>query len=354
MKKVWTIVCILLVACAILSCQAKNRANDNRTNEDRANDNGKTVSKETRKNRAVDLWLEAVDDYQYQEVVSLFDELTSEDFEWLTTERADHRDAFSYDLNKSGDGVVIKQYLRTGEMYPTIIVPKIIEGYPVVAINRFINANQTNALTVVLPNTVKEILRGGSTSCIFSNYLTKINMPTSLEKLDGPVFAGSNIQGKIILPDSLIDLGSGGTFYKCTNITSVVFGNGIKRVPVEMFYGCESLASVTFSDSIIEMGEAVFEKSSIVYIALPKNLEILGNSFQWCDSLYNVELPSTLKYVSNKAFTRCTGLSVITIPDDLKTVEWENGSYSSAFTGCGRLTLSTRKRLQELGYQGGF
>jgi len=328
--------------------------NDGIANDNRTNDNGKTVSKKSKSSRTVDLWFEATENNDYEKVLSLFDELTPEDFEWLTTERAVSQEGFSYDLNKAGDGVVIKHCFASGEMYTTIIVPKTIEGYPVVAINRFIEARQTNAMTIILPNTVKEILRGGSTNCIFSNYLTKINMPTSLEKLDGPVFAGSNLSGEIVLPDSLVDLGRGGTFYECTNITSIVFGNGIKRVPDEMFYGCTNLSNIVFSDSIKEIGDNVFEKTALIYVTLPKNLERLNDSFKQCDTLYSVEFPSTLKYIGHYAFKSCTGLSVVTIPEDLHTIDWKNPISSNAFTGCSRLTLATRKRLQELGYQGEF
>jgi hypothetical protein len=306
------------------------------------------------RSRTVELWFEAADNNDYLKVLSLFDELTPEDFEWLTTEKAWDQDGFSYDLNATGDGVVIKHCFASGEMYTTIIVPKTIEGYPVVAINRFIEARQTNAMTIILPNTVKEILIGGSTNCIFSNYLTKINMPTSLEKLDGPVFAGSNLSGEIVLPDSLVDLGSGGTFYKCTDITSVVFGKKIQYIPDEMFYGCTNLSNIVFSDSIKEIGNIVFEKTALINVTLPKNLERLNDSFERCDTLYSVEFPSTLKYIGYRAFTLCSSLSVITIPDNLHTIEWRYATSSSAFTGCSRLTLATRKRLQELGYQGGF
>jgi hypothetical protein len=328
--------------------------NDGIANDNRTNDNGKTVSKKSKSSRTVDLWFEATENNDYEKVLSLFDELTPEDFEWLTTEKAWDREGFSYDLNATGDGVVIKYCFASGEIYTTIIVPKIIEGYPVVAIERFINPHQTNFMTVVLPNTVKEISGSPTFGCIFGSYLTKINMPTSLEKLDGYAFAGSNLEEEIVLPDSLVDMGYGRTFLYCTKLTSVVFGNGIQYIPDQVFYGCESLTNVTFSDSIKELGNDIFQKSAIVYISLPKNLERLNDSFQWCDSLYTVELPKTLKYIGHYAFKSCSGLSVITIPDDLHTLEWKNQSYSNAFTGCTRLTLATRKRLQELGYQGAF
>jgi hypothetical protein len=344
----------------------------------------------------VEAWLKAVDDYDYEKVVSLFDSLTAADIDFLTTEKANAREAFSYDLNASGDGVVIKGLKGSSEMYPTVIVPKTIEDFPVVGITGLVKEHQTSLLTVVLPNTIKS-LETREYFSLFSNYLHKINMPTSLESIKGYVFAETNLTGVIILPDNLVAMDNG-CFANCSEITSVRFGNKLQTIGANVFSGCTGLSEVRFSDSIKKIGgnafkectsllevrfpdsiteiqsyafsdctslsevrfpdsiteiqDYVFAKTAIKNLTLPKNLEKIGEcSFRQCESLQSVVFPSTLKSIGAFAFFFCTNLADVTIPNDIAS---PLRIGQRAFNSCNSLTLVSRKKIQDLGYSNDF
>jgi hypothetical protein len=345
----------------------------------------------------VEAWLKAVEDYDYNKVSSLFDSLTTADIEYLTTEKANPREAFFYDLNASGDGVIIKGINNVYfDMYPTIIVPKSIEDFPVVGITGFVREGQTSLLTVVLPNTIRT-LETREYTALFSNYLHKINMPTNLESIKGHVYAKTSLSGELILPESIVELDNG-CFADCSEITSISFGNKLETIGTDVFSGCTSLSEirfldsikkigkfafngctglseirfpdsiteiqenafskctslsvVNFSDSLTEIKDKAFSETAIKNLLLPINLERIGiESFRDCTSLQSVVFPSTLKSIGAFAFFNCPALVDITIPNDL-TIPLRVGEY--AFNLCRGLTLVSRKKIQDLGYKGNF
>jgi hypothetical protein len=335
------VIVIIAVSINTFSCKKSEKSLS-------AGNTASTSAKNKGSEKRINAWIEAVDNNDYEKVVSLFDSLTADDIEILTTEKSDPREAFSYDLNETGDGVVIKEYRGSFEMYLTVIVPKFIEDYPVVAINEFVKKGQTSLLTVVLPNTIKAI-RAPIYQNTFSDYLHKINMPTSLEKLTGPVFANTNLSGEIILPDSLAEMDN--SFMRSSNITSVKFGNKLQVIPTNAFARCTSLSEVYFSESIKEIDLNAFENTALTKVALPNSLEILDDSFHSCTILGSVVFPSTLKSIGSRSFYGCTNLTDVTIPSDLTTLKWKGGE---TFKGCSNMKLSSRKQLQDLGYKGSF
>ena len=339
----------VIIAVSFYSITCKKSENSSSS----GNTESKTVSSSSQNkasaNRA-NAWLKAVDDNDYSKIVSLFDSLTAEDIEFLTTEKADVREAFSYDLNATGDGVIIKGINGSGEMYPTVIVPKFIEDYPVVAITGFTRSGKPSLLTVVLPNTIKII--EPSRMFLFSEYLHKINMPTSLEKLGTSSFAQTSLEGKIILPDGLVEL-EDSVFSRCSGITSVKIGNKIKIIDTNTFERCTNLSEVLFPDSIKEIGLNAFAFTALTQLTLPKNLETLGDAFHNCTMLKSVVFPSTLKTIGQNTFSGCSSLTDITVPNDLTTLKWNGYGYGT-FEGCSNMKLASRKALQDLGYKGGF
>ncbi|MDR1148086.1 MAG: leucine-rich repeat domain-containing protein, partial [Spirochaetaceae bacterium] len=91
-------------------------------------------------------------------------------------------------------------------------------------------------------------------------------------------------------------------------------------------------------------------------------------------------LPKNLKQITDYTFGGCGELSDLIIPDTLKTLEfvsWGSKGYGASdswmkdgspnyngadgavytaksFTGCGKLPIKTRQKLQELGYKDSF
>ncbi len=92
-----------------------------------------------------------------------------------------------------------------------------------------------------------------------------------------------------------------------TGVTKVIVQEGVQSLGVHTFYQCESL----------------------VEIQIPSTVTALkSRTFAYCSSLTTVELPSTLVSISNLVFYRCFALKELNLPEGLKTIG-EEAFYSS-------------------------
>jgi hypothetical protein len=134
--------------------------------------------------------------------------------------------------------------------------------------------------------------------------------------------------------------------------------------------------SITIPDSVVEIGNGAFDSAYITSIKLPKNLKKLGNSaFTGCENLggsitipegvteipdnafpstkiTEVIIPDSVTNIGSEAFWGCSELTTVKVSSH--PIKYSMGVYSNAFVNCGKLSLATRKIIQETGYTGGF
>lgn len=258
-------------------------------------------------------------------VEKIFSTIDEDSLNKLTTENPSSVGDFSYELNKDETGIVITGYNGPGGL---VIIPPEIEGYPVKRIDR--EAFKKN------------------------NWITSVIIPLSVESLGGECF------------------------YKCDNLTSVLIPGSVSIIEVQAFFGCDSLSVVKIMPGVKKIGGESFARcNSLVSIVLPESTEgIYQAVFQECENLLEIHLADTIEYIKQNAFLGCTNLQTANIPKNIKN--FEGGCFkgcselcnlsipeqigktdvfknsTSAFRGCKKLPITTRKRLQELGYSGQF
>lgn len=117
---------------------------------------------------------------------------------------------------------------------------------------------------------------------------TTSSLDTSAVTSVGLIGSGFAIE----LPDSLTTIGPD-SFYRFTNLSTVVLPDNITSIGVEAFYYCDKLVS----------------------IHLPANLEVIGNSaFAECDSLTSITLPDKVEVIGDEAFYSCEYVTDVYIP----------------------------------------
>ena len=140
-------------------------------------------------------------------------------------------------------------------------------------------------------------------------------------------------------------------FYNNSGITAVLIPNGVTSIGDKAFYNCSSLTSVTIPDSVITIGEEAFSgclnivEATISIIAvkhIPKdNLKALvitsgttigASAFSNCTRLTRVTIPDSVTSIGQYAFYGCSSLTRVTIPNSVTSI----GQY--AFYGCSSLT----------------
>ncbi len=140
-------------------------------------------------------------------------------------------------------------------------------------------------------------------------------------------------------------------FDGCGNIVSVTIPEGVVRIGDSAFSNNHSLNEVSLPKGIIDIGMSafsatgitnnmqirengalyideylieVFEPSSENYVVKDGTVLIAGGAFAWTFTediqIKSIEIPSSVKYICDNAFSHCSSLCEIIIPSGVKTI----------------------------------
>lgn len=227
--------------------------------------------------------------------------------------------------------------------------------------------------SVALPNSITNIGESAFKSCLS---LDDITLPDSIEVLghiafkDCPVveiidnisYVGKYVvdANSLIVSASIRDgsiMIAESAFEDCTNLENVIMPSTLTRIGNYAFRNCTSLpSSFELPQTIVYIGSNVFAgthvNEEIIDGVIYKNDAVVGfvdgvtvanikegttiigsNAFNGCNTLTQVNLPSSLHYINNYAFYGCTSLVNIVIPSNVKEIG------ESSFRGCSKLEM---------------
>ena len=212
-----------------------------------------------------------------------------------------------YSVNSDG-GAVITAY--NGSL-SEVIIPDTLGGKPVVEIGSWAFFDNSSAVKISLPSSVKTLGYGAFSTCYA---LKEINLGEGLEVIGNSAFSDCPKLESITLPESLTELGNA-TFYSCTSLKEISIPSRIKVINNATFSDCYALEKVSLGSVREINGFAFFACSSLTSVDLPESLTIIGESaFENCAALSAVSFGSSLTVYGKTSFNGC--IYTPTIPDD--------------------------------------
>ena len=246
----------------------------------------------------------------------------------------ENEDGATIYYNYCNDGAELSVSGVNGSFYGKLVIPNEVtydgRQLKVTTIGAWAFWGHSKLTSITIPNSVTSIEDYAFCSC---SGLTSIIIPNSVTSIGGGAFYECKGIISITIPSSVNSI-RGGTFYECTNLASVLIPNSVTSIENTAFFGCASLTSVTIPNSVTSIGEGAFNNTGW-YNNQSEGLLYLNN---WLLG-YKGDIPNGdliiengTQGIANKAFTNCSNLTTVTIPNSVNIIG------EMAFEGCTSIT----------------
>ena len=203
--------------------------------------------------------------------------------------------------------------------------------------------------SVFIPNSVTDISPNSFIDCASLTEIIVAGNNKHYESLDGNLYtkggemmvqyaAGKN-NNEFTVPSCVTSIGFF-AFYRCNSLTSVVIGDSVTYIYPNAFYDCNSLTSVIIGDSVTLIDQMAFYGCDSLKFNEYSNCKYLGNEsnpyFALIEAsnkdMSNYEIHEDTKIIAAYAFSECSHLASIIIPDGVTNISYD------VFNGCSSLT----------------
>ena len=166
-----------------------------------------------------------------------------------------------------------------------------------------------------------------------------------LTAIRGDFYYCSNLTS-IIIPENVKRLEQNswrGAFQYCTNLVSVSLGEKVEYIASNTFFLCSSLSSISIPKSLIDIGSGAFNRCRSLTSIVVEDGNPVYDSRENCNALIETEsntllvgssnsfIPNTVTSIASEAFWGCQGLTSLTIPKKVTKIG------DRVFEGCGGL-----------------
>jgi len=209
----------------------------------------------------------------------------------------------------------------------TVLLPKNIKG---VGTSAFSVCSKLNSVS--FPNSLLIIGNEAFKSC---SKLTLLELPQSIDSIGTRAFYDTPISGELSLPQKLRVVAK--QAFAKTNITKLIINHDV--------YAAQDTKMYTINNNSVFASCKYLQK-----VVVEEGCTCLELGFTNCESLTDLTLPSTLKYIGrdskythNHIFERCTSLTNLILPEGLSLIG------INAFDSTSLQTLEIPKTVQYIG-----
>ena len=228
-----------------------------------------------------------------------------------------------------------------------IIIPSEYDAKPVTSISSYAFNNCAGLTSVTIPNSVTSIGYEAFYNC---TGLTSITIPDSVTYIGGSAFSGCSSLENITIPfvGAKAGVTSSDTYqypfgyiFGTSSYTGGVatkqyyYGFSTSSTTYDTYYIPSSLKSVTVTGGNILYG-AFSKCTGLTTVTIGNSVTSIGDwAFSNCSGLTSITIPNSVTSIGGSAFSGCTGLTSVTIGNSVTSI----GDF--AFDGCSGLTSIT-------------
>lgn len=230
-------------------------------------------------------------------------------------------------------------YETTGD----VVIPEKIEFMPVTAIADSAFAGCSKITDVVIHDGVTDF---GTYIFSYCTSLIGVTLPSNMNNIPEGMFERCTSLETVNIPDTVTSIG-GNSFWVCESLTSITLPENLTEIGPLAFSCCYALENINMGDKIVELGDGAFEATEwynnlpdgAIYVgkvlydykgACPKDVTlkegtvaILDDAFSYEENLESITATDGLKYIGQYAFSGCTALTTVNLPDSVEYIEYE-------------------------------
>ena len=176
------------------------------------------------------------------------------------------------------------------------------------------NNNNYSSINGILFNKDKTILISFPSASEITEYV----IPDSVTDVDWYAFWGCRSLKSITIPDSVTSIGMY-AFNNCSSLESVTIGSGITSMYGNVFLGTALLnkqTGVKYADKWVVGCDKNVTEAEIKFGIKG----IADGAFSDCSSLESIKIPDSVTSIGNSAFYKCSSLESIIIPDNVTSI----------------------------------
>ena len=180
----------------------------------------------------------------------------------------------------------------------------------------------SGCMNTSIPNSVTTIGVSAFSGC---SGLTSVTIPNSVTSIGDEAFCYCRSLTSVTIPNSVTYIGDD-AFYYCSSLTSVTIPSSITSIGDEAFYGCMALKTLVFNaiscadfrliESYYDDHYPPFMYCGITTINLGDSVQRIPAYFAYGNTnLTSINIPKSVTYIGNYAFSGCSGLTGVYISD---------------------------------------
>ena len=188
--------------------------------------------------------------------------------------------------------------------------------------------------TITFEDEVYTVTSIGDGSFYECTDLTSVAIPNSVTSIGKSAFSTCSKLSSIVIPNSVTSIGDY-AFWKCTGLTSIKLPDYLVILGWAVFCDCTGLTSVILNNGLEVIGDSAFYNCNLENVEIPVTVTTIGESAFACSELSSISLPSQVRTIKEKAFRWCENLSAISLPNGLANIS------DNLFEGCSKLSSIT-------------
>ena len=194
----------------------------------------------------------------------------------------------------------------------------------------------SNLTSITIPDSVTSI---GSSAFSQCSNLISITIPYGITTIENDTFSYCTKLSSIIIPDSVTSIGKS-AFSACDNLKNIAIPNSVTTIGDDAFHSCRNLTTIAFPDSVTSIGADAFSETAyfnddsnwvdnVLYmgnhlVSAKKSISgicrikdgteyIVASAFSDCTNLTGITIPNSVITIGNNAFYRCSNLNGVYI-----------------------------------------